>query len=115
MNPFISYAVDQIMHRPAEITMEHLARKVGYSGKHLIRIFRDHVGLPPKAFLRIMRFQKTVLEIENHKQPDWTSVAHESGYYDQAHFISDFRHFSGFTPRQYLLAKGEFRNYVAVG
>jgi AraC-like DNA-binding protein len=113
-NPFVVYAVGQIMLQPDQVTMERLARKVGYSGKHMIQLFRNHVGLPPKTFLRIMRFQKTIADIERSGMPDWATIAYESGYYDQAHFINDFKHFSGFTPEQYLLGRRNFKNYVAV-
>jgi len=115
LNPFISFAVKEIMARPAGSTMQALAQKVGYSQKHMIRLFRDHVGVSPKAFFRIMRFQQVIAGLEVNRTPDWSAVSHECGYYDQAHFISDFKHFSGFTPGRYVQAQSEFRNYVAVG
>lgn len=113
-NPFITYAVSHILNNPAQTTISELTRKVGYSQKHLISMFRKHVGITPKAFLQIARFQKVITEIEARRAPDWGAVAHDCGYYDQAHFISDFKHFSGFTPRQYLETQRDFRNYVAV-
>lgn len=115
VNPFVDYAVKQLTVAPVGLTMEMLARKVGYSQKHMIKIFKDHVGVAPKSFLRIMRFQRAVQEMESGKGVSWTSVAHDSGFYDQAHFINEFREFAGFTPGQYLQAKSEFTNYVAVG
>ncbi len=114
-HPYIAYAVSQIVRQPGQMTIEALANKVGYSGKHLVSLFRDHVGLTPKAFLRIIRFQKVIADMESLRRMDWSTVAHDSGYYDQAHFINDFRHFSGFTPLQYASCRGDYRNYVAVG
>ena len=61
-----------------------------------------------------MRFQKAIDEIASVKQVKWTDVALESGYYDQAHFINDFRDFSGFTPKEYLLKQYEYLNYIPV-
>lgn len=115
LNPFVDYAVKQLAADPAGWTMERLARKVGYSQKQLIKIFKEHVGVAPKAFLRIMRFQKAIQDLEARRQVDWAAVALDAGFYDQAHFINDFRDFAGFTPVQYLHAKREFTNYVAVG
>lgn len=48
------------------------------------------------------------------KKVNWASIAFDTGYYDQAHFINDFRDFSGFTPKQYVNACSEFINYVAI-
>jgi AraC-like DNA-binding protein len=78
-------------------------------------MFKQHVGITPKAFMKIMRFQKAVMEIERCRSVNWAGVAYESGYYDQAHFIHDFRQFSGFTPAQYAEMKKDFTNYVPIG
>ncbi len=115
VNPFVGYAVHEILKAPQAVTIGDISRKVGYSQKHLINMFKSHVGLTPKAFLKVIRFQKAIGEIELRKTPDWVTVAHESGYYDQAHFNNDFRQFSGFTPQQYLVQRSEYLNYIAVG
>lgn len=114
LNPFIEFAVNTIVRSPQSQSISAIAAKAGYSQKHLIRLFKDHVGLSPKGFLKIMRFQKAVQEISGPKKPDWTRIAFESGYYDQAHFINDFKAFSGFSPGQYLHKEIEHLNYVPV-
>jgi len=78
-------------------------------------MFKSNVGLTPKAFSKITRFQKTIREIEASKKISWSGIAFDTGYYDQAHFINDFKNFSGFTPRQYLLLKNDQLNYVPIG
>ena len=83
------------------MSIAQISNKVGYSQKHLIKLFRDNVGVTPKEFLKIIRFQKTIEEIAAAKEIEWTAIANECGYYDQAHFINDFKIFSGFTPRKY--------------
>lgn len=115
INPFIDYSVGQILQNPSQLSITHITDKVGYSQKHLIKIFKEHVGLTPKAFLKIIRFQKAIQEIQANRSPNWVSIAMESGYYDQAHFINDFKDFSGFTPNQYLKMRSDFLNYIAVG
>ncbi len=78
-------------------------------------MFKENVGLTPKGFLKIIRFQKAIQEIEACKKINWSGIAYETGYYDQAHFINDFKNFSGFTPQQYLLVKNDQLNYVPIG
>lgn len=115
VNPFIEFAVNKIIKSPNQMSIEQISNKVGYSQKHLIKLFKDNVGLTPKGFLKIIRFQKAIEEIAATKVPDWTDIAFESGYYDQAHFINDFKTFSGFTPKQYLQKANNQLNYVPVG
>ncbi len=115
VNPFVEYAVNRIMQQPDQTVIADLSAKVGYSQKHLIKLFKEHVGTTPKGFVKIMRFQKAVAEIEKNPGTSWASIAYESGYYDQAHFINDFRSFSGFTPGQFAGMNSDFTNYIAVG
>jgi AraC-like DNA-binding protein len=115
VNPFIEFAVNKITASPNQMSIEQISNKVGYSQKHLIKLFKDNVGLTPKGFLKIIRFQKAIEEIDAAKEINWAGIAYESGYYDQAHFINDFKNFSGFTPQQYLQKQYEHLNYIAVG
>lgn len=114
VNPFIDFAVKKIIEMPNQMSIEHISNKVGYSQKHLIKLFKDKVGLTPKAFLKVIRFQKAIQEIAAAKQVSWTSIAYDSGFYDQAHFINDFKSFSGYTPQQYLEKQYDYLNYIAV-
>ncbi|MBC8173086.1 MAG: AraC family transcriptional regulator [Chitinophagales bacterium] len=114
-NPFVNYAVSKIVHAPNSASIHQISDKVGYSQKHFIKIFREHVGLTPKDFLKVIRFQKAIYEIERYQKITWTNISYDCGYYDQSHFIADFKTFSGFTPNQYLKMRGNFTNYVAVG
>lgn len=115
VNPFIEFAVNKIIEAPHQLSVEYISSKVGYSQKHLIKLFKDNVGLTPKGFLKIMRFQKAIQEIAAAKISSWPSIALESGFYDQAHFINDFKSFSGFTPNEYLQKQYEHINYIPVG
>ena len=110
----IEYAVSNIVDKPDIQGFHELSDHIGYSQKHFIELFKKRVGVAPKQYLKIMRFQKAVLEIERHRSVQWSDVALESGYYDQAHFINDFRVFSGFTPNVYLQRKTDLLNYVPV-
>ncbi len=113
-NPCVEYAVDQISRFPNQLSLATLYKKIGYSQKHFTEMFKSHVGVTPKTYLKILRFQKTIKEIELGEDLDWPSIASEAGFYDQAHFINDFKHFSGFTPEDYLRRKNGTLNYVPV-
>lgn len=68
------------------------------------RLFHAQVGLAPKAFSRVQRFQRLLGLAAQAPSPDWAQLAAEAGYYDQAHLINDFRRITGVTPRSYLRA-----------
>ncbi len=113
-NPFVDFAVSKIINCPNQISIKDISEQTGYSQKHLIQIFKESVGVTPKAFLKVIRFQKAIQQIEHQIAIDWTTIAYDCGFYDQSHFIADFKVFSGFTPAEYLRQKGENLNYVPI-
>ena len=115
LNPAVEYALAEIIRRPDQINLARMNEDIGYSQKHLIQMFKRQVGIAPKAYLRIIRFQKAIGEIEQRKEVNWTIISQECGFYDQAHFINDFKFFSGFTPEEYVRRKNDILNYVLVG
>lgn len=114
LNPCVEYALEEIVKRPGYTSLSALSLKIGYSQKHFIDLFKKHVGLTPKAYVKVIRFQKAIEAIEREESVDWLSIALGSGYYDQAHFINEFRTLSGFTPSDYLTKKSDTLNYVPV-
>lgn len=114
MNTCVDYAVNGILRGPHTASLSEIREEIGYSRKHFIELFKKRVGVTPKAYLRIMRFQKAVNEIESGGNINWPAIALECGFYDQAHFINEFRGFSGFTPNTYLNQKNGNLNYVPV-
>lgn len=110
----IRYVVSKITHQPNSLAFEQLREQIGYSQKHFIDLFKRQVGVPPKQYMKIMRFQKAILEIEKDTSVHWSEIALRNGFYDQAHFIHEFRNFSGFTPGEYVKRKTDTLNYVPV-
>lgn len=92
-------------HEPGNSVSE-TAKYVGISQRRFIQVFKAEVGLTPKLFSRIQRFQRARRSIQHVPSPDWTSIALESGYYDQSHFIREFVEFSGMSPTEYLNRHG---------
>jgi methylphosphotriester-DNA--protein-cysteine methyltransferase len=88
--------------------------RIGLSQRRLIDLFHDQVGLTPKAFCRVRRFQRVLETVHRKPGVDWAQVALDGGYYDQAHFIHDFQGFSGMTPATYLARATEHLNHVPI-
>lgn len=110
----VAYAVARITTEPDRAGFQQLNEQVGYSQKHFINLFKKQVGLPPGQYMKIMRFQKAILEIETAGSVHWSEIALRNGFYDQAHFIHEFKSYSGFTPGEYLTKKSDVLNYVPV-
>jgi len=83
----------------------------GLSAKRLIALFREEVGLTPKAYWRVRRFQGALRRIDRGKR-NGAQLAAELGYFDQAHFDREFRAFCGLSPSQYLAREVERPNHV---
>lgn len=79
-----------------------LAAELGCSQKHLIAQFHEQIGLPPKTLARILRFRHALRCLEHSEGARWSEIALDCGYYDQAHFIRDFRAFTGSAPGDFL-------------
>jgi AraC-like DNA-binding protein len=88
--------------RLASASVNAVASDLGVSERHLRRMFRETVGLGPKAFARLTRFHRALRAARGGDQPNWASIAAEAGYYDQAHLIAEFRQFAGATPQALL-------------
>lgn len=115
LDPCISFAIGEMTERPDALNITRMNHQIGYSQKHFIEMFRRSVGVTPKAYLKIMRFQKAIATIDDNDEHDWGSIALECGFYDQSHFINDFKHFAGFTPEQYSKIHLNYQNYIPVG
>lgn len=91
-----------------EESVREMAKSVGLSERRFIDVFRSEVGLTPKVFGRIHRFQRLRQFIETTQEIDWPAVASIFGYFDQSHMIREFQEFSGTTPAAYLRRHVEF-------
>jgi AraC-like DNA-binding protein len=82
-----------------------LRDQLGISQSHLLTQFNRMVGISPKALARLYRLKHILRTIDPTQPVDWTQIAHQSGYYDQAHFNKDFREFTGHSPTNYLILR----------
>jgi AraC-like DNA-binding protein len=96
--PILAGALDTILASGGMVSVARLARLVGWSPRHLQRVFQERVGVGPKLFCRIIRFKGALHRLRHRPRPDLLQVALQAGYYDQAHFIHDFDRFYGSSP-----------------
>lgn len=98
----IRQVVERLLTTNGNCSVEELSSMAAMSRRVLERRFQSAVGLSPKHLARIIRFNYLLQLIERSDFSTFTSLAHESGFYDQAHFIRDFRDITGLNPRQYF-------------
>jgi AraC-like DNA-binding protein len=83
--------------------MGELAAELGFSRKHVVSLFRDHVGLPPKLYAEVVRFDRLTRRLKTGPDASWARLALELGFADQAHLAREVRRFAGVTPREIRL------------
>ncbi|QXQ05627.1 helix-turn-helix domain-containing protein [Sphingosinicellaceae bacterium] len=98
----VEWAWTQLTADPLQ-SVGALALATGISQRHFIARFREQVGLPPKAFAQVVRFDRLIKRVEGGAL-DWTTRALDAGYFDQPHMLRDFRRYAGMTPRAWLAA-----------
>ncbi len=103
----------RFLSRP-NASVRECAKYESVSERRLSQIFREQVGLSPKAWCRIQRFQSALRDLHRGAEVPWADLALRCGYYDQSHFINDFRAFSGINPTTYFNLRGRWRNHVRV-
>jgi AraC-like DNA-binding protein len=97
----VTYAL-HVLARP-QARVSDIAKSAGLSQRRLIELFSAAVGITPKRFGRVLRFQRAIA-LARSSALDWTRVAREVGYYDQAHLIHDFRELADMTPSDLIHA-----------
>jgi AraC-like DNA-binding protein len=97
-------AIETIESCKGRIAVEQLARQLGLSSRHLARKFKEQIGMSPKHLCRNIRFKQVYKRIEASSHYNWADVALAFGYYDQSHFINEFKYFTGKSPETYFLS-----------
>jgi len=113
-NPVIDFALRRFAEPASVIRIEQVAKEAGWSTRHFSQIFREHVGVSPKAWCRVQRFQSALRRLRSGAEVAWADLALECGYYDQAHFSNEFRAFSGINPSTYSAQQTQWVNHIRV-
>lgn len=104
----IEKAVNLLEHYPHSYSIKNLARESFLSLRQLERSFSKYIGISPKTYFRLHRFLKLLAAKQNSPQQKWGSLAHEFGYYDQMHFLKEFKYFFKSTPSNFDLKEFSF-------
>jgi len=91
-------AMLELLRLNGNVPIEQIASLACLSLRQFERLSKERIGLSPKVFARLVRFSKAYRLRENFPNLSWTSIAYESGYFDQTHFIRDFKEFAGIAP-----------------
>lgn len=111
-NPAVIFSINQLKNRNGALSVAEIRDKVGYSHRRFSELFKKFVGVTPKHYSRICRFQHVLSSIQGINMPDWSSLAIDSGYYDQPHFIHEFKSFSGISPTEYFHNQSDEMNHL---
>lgn len=97
----VQSTVDLLLNVDGKISVNELSRQTNINRRQLERKFSSAIGLSPKQLSKTIRLQTTIKHLLNKEYASLTALALESEYYDQAHFIKDFKEFTGFTPKEF--------------
>lgn len=111
----VEFAVRAFAVAPAIATVRDVARQTGWSERRFSQVFREQVGLTPKTWCRVQRFQRAVRALHLGRDVRWAELALDCGYYDQSHFANEFRAFSGIDATTYSERRqGPWANHIPV-
>ena len=98
----INRIVELIKSKGGNINIHQMTSEACLSQKQFERIFAERVGISPKQYLKIIRFQFSIFQKQQNTSLNMTELSYESGFFDQSHFIKDFKSLCGMTPKQYF-------------
>ena len=94
-------ALFQIIKSKGDISLKELQHYLRLSERTFQRKFEQHVGISPKLYARVCRFQASLNQLKNNAYAKLSDIAFDNGYADQSHFIRAFKEFAGYAPHEY--------------
>jgi AraC-like DNA-binding protein len=111
-NSMVEFALSRFGQVPAVCSVREVAKRTGWSERRFSQIFREEVGLAPKVWCRIRRFQWAVERLHAGADVPWAELALDGGFYDQSHFANEFRAFSGIDASSYSALRSRWANQI---
>jgi len=104
----IQKGVEIVKNCKGQTNAKYLSDCLYTSPKTLERKFAKYLGKTTKQVIKLIRFQKILQDLSNNKNVSLTEYAYRNGYFDQSHFIKDFKTYSGYTPKDFLVKYPDF-------
>lgn len=111
LHPVGKWAISKMIQTQGQIGMQSLLSDACISQRQLERKVKELTGFTPKTYSRILRFQAATAQYSAFNTASLTEIGLQCGYYDQSHFIHDFKEFSGYQPGEYFSGNGEGMEY----
>lgn len=112
-NKQLTYAVHQISTHGGNQSIDEIAYKCCYSKRQMERLFLQNIGISPKKFSNVIKFQKSLYLKQKNPSMTLSTLSLESGFSDQAHFSNMFKKYTGHSPRSYFEIYGAFSDYYS--
>ena len=106
------YAISQIINQP-QIEVNTLAESACLGYRQFKRVFSNYVGISPKEYYRVVRFQRALYLLQNHPGMEFVDLAYSCGFYDSSHLVKDFKEFTGCSPTQYLSSRSPYSTFFS--
>jgi AraC-like DNA-binding protein len=109
----VECAVRRFQQAPDIKTVREMAKSTGWSERRFSQVFREEVGLSPKTWCRVQRFQRAVRQLHAGGEMPWAELALDCGFYDQSHFANEFRAFSGIDATTYSARRTLWSSHIS--
>ncbi len=113
-HPGVAYALAELTQVPAPLSIAEIGARAGLSARRFITVFTEQVGLSPKRFARVRRYQRVLQRAHAQTAPDWAQLALACGYFDQSHLVREFGGFASVSPGAYLRLRSHDPNHIAL-
>ncbi len=107
------YIAQSVLRQPSPQRLREVVSSIGLTRRRIEQRFLESTGLSMGAFVRKVRFQKAVTLVHQNHDSSLTQIGLEAGYYDQSHFIREFKEFAGITPSDFAKQPTKMRNFVS--
>jgi AraC-like DNA-binding protein len=113
-NPFLEAAADRavdiIFSKHGMLPVSAISGAVGIGERQLENLFKKYIGLSPKFYARVIRFSYIFTLVQENKQ-NWSGIAYDASFFDQSHFIRNFKDFTGENPSDYSFDEKNLANF----
>jgi len=106
--PWLDFCIASIYHNNGAISINELVASADIGDRHFSRVFKEIVGIPPKYFCKVVQLNTVFEAINNSDDSRVLQLALDAGYYDQSHFIRDFKKLIGDSPERFLISDDSY-------